>query len=374
MINIENLTKHFNDKKILNSINMEINHGELVVLIGPSGCGKTTTLKMINKLLEPDSGKISINGSDITKMNTIELRRNIGYVIQQTGLFPHMTIRENIGIVPSLKKWDKKRISERTEELMKLTGLKSEDYLNRYPNELSGGQRQRIGVIRALAANPEIVLMDEPFSALDPITRSQLQDELFNLQQVLKKTIVFVTHDMSEALRLGDRICIMKDGDILQFDTPENILKNPADNFVKEFIGKNRIWEKPEYIKVKDIMITEPVKASGSRTVIQGIEIMKQNKVNSLMIVRPDSTLEGIVTQKSIRKINDKAAKLETVMSSDFLRVNQEDSILDVLKFVNNDGTGFIPVVDDNKLVGLITKSSLLEVLSSQYINEEVTI
>lgn len=374
MIQIENLTKFFNNKKIINNVNLKINKGELVVLIGPSGCGKTTTLKMINKLLKPDSGKIFINGSDISKMDTIELRRNIGYVIQQTGLFPHMTIRENIGIVPSLKKWNKKQISKRTEELMKLAGMKSEDYLNRYPNELSGGQRQRIGVIRALAANPEIILMDEPFSALDPITRSQLQDELFNLQQTLKKTIVFVTHDMSEALKLGDRICIMKDGNILQFDTPENILKNPSNDFIKEFIGKNRIWEKPEYIKVKDIMISQPVMASGNRTVIQGIEIMKQNKVDSLMVVSPDSTLEGIVTQKSIRKINDMAVKLEAIMSKDFIRANQNDSILDVLKYVNGNGIGFIPVVNESKLVGLITKSSLLEVLSSQYINEEVTI
>lgn len=374
MIQIKNLTKFFNNKKIINNINLQINNGELIVLIGPSGCGKTTTLKMINKLLKPDSGKIFINDSDISKVDTIELRRNIGYVIQQTGLFPHMTIRENIGIVPSLKKWDKRQISKRTEELMELAGMKSEDYLNRYPNELSGGQRQRIGVIRALAANPEIILMDEPFSALDPITRSQLQDELFNLQQTLKKTIVFVTHDMSEALKLGDRICIMKDGNILQFDTPENILKNPSNDFVKEFIGKNRIWEKPEYIKVKDIMISEPVMASGNRTVIQGIEIMKQNKVDSLMVVSPDSTLEGIVTQKSIRKINDMAVKLETIMSKDFIRANQDDSILDVLKYVNGNGIGFIPVVNDSKLVGLITKSSLLEVLSSQYINEEVTI
>lgn len=374
MIEIQNLKKSFDGKQIIHSINLNINNGELVVLIGPSGCGKTTTLKMINKLIESDGGKILIDGKDISKLDTIQLRRNIGYVIQQTGLFPHMTIGENIEIIPKLKKWNKADINHRTLELMELIGMSPDEYLTRYPNELSGGQRQRIGVIRALAANPEIVLMDEPFSALDPITRNQLQDELFNLQQDLKKTIVFVTHDMSEALKLGDRICIMKDGNILQYDTPENILRSPSNNFVKEFIGKNRIWENPEYIKAKDIMICEPIKTTGNRTIVQGMEIMKENKVDSLMVVGSNNELEGIVTRKSIRKAEDKTAKLGSIMSTDFYKADQEDSILEILQYVNNNGTGYIPVTRGDKLVGLITRSSLLEVLSSQYIDEEVNI
>lgn len=373
MINFVNVKKAFNGDEIIKGIDLSIHKGEIAVLIGPSGCGKTTTLKMINKLVTPTEGSIFINGEDISGLNTIELRRNIGYVIQQTGLFPHMTVGENIGIVPSLKKWTKEDTAKKTLELMDMVGMKPDEYMNRYPNELSGGQRQRIGVARALAANPDIILMDEPFSALDPITRNQLQDELFNLQQELKKTIVFVTHDMREALKLGDRICIMKDGNILQFETPETILRNPAQGFVEEFIGKNRIWESPEYIKAKDIMISEPVKSVESRTMIQGMEIMKENKVDSLMIVDLNLKLKGIVTQKSIRKRADKTLKLGTIMETQFISVHPEDSIVEVINKFKNTGTGFMPVVGENdKLMGLITRSTLLEVLSSQYIDEEV--
>jgi len=373
MINFVNVKKAFNGDEIIKGIDLSIHKGEIAVLIGPSGCGKTTTLKMINKLVTPTEGSIFINGEDISVLNTIELRRNIGYVIQQTGLFPHMTVGENIGIVPSLKKWTKEDTAKKTLELMDMVGMKPDEYMNRYPNELSGGQRQRIGVARALAANPDIILMDEPFSALDPITRNQLQDELFNLQQELKKTIVFVTHDMREALKLGDRICIMKDGNILQFETPETILRNPAQGFVEEFIGKNRIWESPEYIKAKDIMISEPIKSVESRTMIQGMEIMKENKVDSLMIVDLNLKLKGIVTQKSIRKRADKTLKLGTIMETQFISVHPEDSIVEVINKFKNTGTGFMPVVGENdKLMGLITRSTLLEVLSSQYIDEEV--
>jgi osmoprotectant transport system ATP-binding protein len=350
-----------------------VNKGEFVVLIGPSGCGKTTTLKMINKLIPSSSGNIYLDGKDILKEDTIILRRKMGYVIQQTGLFPHMTVGENIGLIPSLEKWAENRILERTMELLKLVGMEPEQYIDRYPCELSGGQQQRIGVARAFATNPDIILMDEPFSALDPITRSQLQDELFNLQQELKKTIVFVTHDMDEALKLADRICIMKDGHILQFDTPENILKKPANEFVEEFIGKNRIWQQPEFIKAKDIMIEEPVKTSGSRTVVQALEIMKSNKVDSLLVVDKDNRLEGIVTLKDIRKNDSASLKLDAIMERQVKSVNTNECLLDILKTMNELHIGYMPVVDNaSKLVGLITKSSLLSVLSNQYINQEV--
>lgn len=373
MIEFRNVTKSFKSKTVLNQINLTINKGELIVLIGPSGCGKTTTLKMINKLIAPTSGDIYIDGESILKADTIELRRNMGYVIQQTGLFPHMTVGENIGLVPNLKKWDKGKIKERIKELLELVGMDPEEYVDRFPSELSGGQQQRVGVARAFANNPEIILMDEPFSALDPLTRTQLQDELFNLQQKLKKTIVFVTHDMDEALRLGDRICIMKDGGILQFDTPEQILKKPAHGFVEDFLGKSRIWSKPEFIKAEDIMIKDPVITTGNRTLIQALEIIKSNRVDSLLIVNESNNLEGIASLKAIQSEDKKGSLLSEIMEKDIATVNTDNSILDILKKMNELHTGYIPVIDHkNKLAGLITRSSLLATLSSQYLEQEV--
>lgn len=375
MIEFRNITKIFKNNEVLKNINLSINKGEFVVLIGPSGCGKTTTLKMINKLITPSTGAIYVKGQDISTQDTIELRRDIGYVIQQTGLFPHMTVGENIGLVPTLKKWEDDKIVEKTKELLEMVGMPAEEYIHRYPCELSGGQQQRVGVARAFATNSDIILMDEPFSALDPITRNQLQDELFNLQQELKKTIVFVTHDMDEALKLGDRICIMKDGDIVQFDTPEHILKNPANIYVEEFIGRNRIWQQPEFIKAEDIMISEPVKTTGNRTIVQSIEIMKSNKVDSLLIVDKDNSLKGIVTLKDLRKDDSKSLRLENIMEKDVKVVKLGESLINILKKMNEYGIGYAPVVDDNfKLKGLITKSSLLAVLSNQYINGEVSV
>ncbi|MBU3176187.1 ABC transporter ATP-binding protein [Clostridium estertheticum] len=372
MLEFRNLRKVFKNKTVINNISFTVNKGEFVVIVGQSGCGKTTTLKMINKLILPTSGSINLDGKNIFKEDTIKLRRNMGYVIQQTGLLPHMTVGENIGIIPMLEKWPEEKILARTNELLEMVGMKPEEYINRYPCELSGGQQQRIGVARAWATNPDVILMDEPFSALDPITRNQLQDELFNLQQESKKTIVFVTHDMDEALKLGDRICIMKDGNIVQYDTPEEILNNPANDFVKEFIGKNRIWQQPGFIKAKDIMITEPITTSGNRTVVQALEIMKANKVDSLLIINKEDKLEGIVTIKDIIRNYTGSLKVNTIMGTEIKTVNLEDSLVDILNLMNELKIGYVPVVDDgSKLVGLITESSLLIVLSNQYINQE---
>jgi osmoprotectant transport system ATP-binding protein len=375
MIEFKDITKDFKGNEVLKRINLKINKGEFVVLIGPSGCGKTTTLKMINKLIVPTSGNIYIDGKDISKVEPIELRRGMGYVIQQTGLFPHMTVGENIGIVLTLKKWAEDKIREKTISLLKMVGMEPKDYIDRYPCELSGGQQQRVGVARAFAGDSEIILMDEPFSALDPITRNQLQDELYDLQQELKKTIVFVTHDMDEALKLGDRICIMKDGDILQFDTAEKILKNPSSIYVEEFIGKNRIWKQPELIKAKDIMISQPIKTSATRTIVQAIEIMKSSKVDSLLIVNKENKLTGIVTLKDIGKHDNKSLKLENIMEKEIKTVNINESLVDVLNKMNEYNIGYVPVIDnDFRLAGLITKSSLLSVLSNQYVDQEVNI
>lgn len=376
MIEIKNVTKKVGSKVILDNINLKIDKGSLVVLIGSSGCGKTTTLKLINKLIKPSSGEIYIDNKPISKEHTIELRRKIGYVIQNTGLFPHLTIRENIELIPRLKK--EKSITEiekSTVELLEMVGLKYEDYIDKYPCELSGGQQQRIGVARAIATGAEIILMDEPFSALDPITRTSLQEELFTLQDQLKKTIIFVTHDMDEALKIGDKICIMDNGKIAQYDTPENILRNPANEFVQNFIGLNRVWNNPEFIKAKDIMIQNPVSVKSSRTIIQGIEIMRTSKVDSLLVVDKNNILEGIVTVKDMKLNANKGQYLKSIMSTELLYVNDDDNLVDILGVMNEHSVGYIPVVsDDKKLSGLITRSSLLSVLSEQFLEMEVSV
>lgn len=242
MIRFKQVSKQFpNGTFAVRSLDLEIKKGEFFVLIGPSGSGKTTTLKMINRLIELSNGWVWINGKKISDYDIHELRWNIGYVLQQIALFPHMTIAENIAIVPELKNWGKEKITARVNELLKMVGLDPGDYCNRKPSELSGGQQQRVGVIRALAADPEILLMDEPFSALDPFTREKLQDDLLKIQRKLKKTIVFVTHDMQEALKLGDRICLMKEGEIVQVGTPNEFLINPANHFVREFVGSRKL-------------------------------------------------------------------------------------------------------------------------------------
>ena len=376
MIEIKNIVKTAGEKVILDDISLNIESGSFVVLIGPSGCGKTTTLKLLNKLIEPTSGEIYIDGKPISKEDPIKLRRNIGYVIQNIGLFPHLTIKENIELIPKLK-GDKseEEISETTERLIKMVGLDPDEFLYKYPTELSGGQQQRIGVIRAIATDADIILMDEPFSALDPITRTQLQEWLYELQQELKKTIIFVTHDMDEALKLADKICIMQGGKIQQYDTAENLLKHPANSFVKDFIGSDRLWSAPEYIKAKDIMIKDPVKAIETRTVIQAMEIMRTNKVDSILVTDKNNLLVGILTVKELRQNGIQDYYIYKVMNQDPLFIYEDCNLIEILNIMNNKNVGHIPVVSrDGQLVGLITRSSLLSVLSEQFLEMEVSI
>ncbi|WP_142827321.1 ABC transporter ATP-binding protein [Planococcus soli] len=245
MIRFENVTKRFPDgTEALKDISLVLPTHELTAIIGPSGCGKTTLMKMINKLEKPTAGSIYIDEKPINGMDEVQLRRSIGYVIQRIGLFPHMTISDNVALVPKLLEWPKAKKEERVRELLELVGLDPAIYMDRYPLELSGGQQQRVGVVRALAGDPNIVLMDEPFSALDPISREQLQDELRNLQQTIKKTIVFVTHDMDEALKIADSIIVMRGGQVEQTGTPQQLIDNPANEFVRNFIGVERINQK----------------------------------------------------------------------------------------------------------------------------------
>ena len=253
MIQFEHVSKSYGKTPILKDLNFTIEDGQFVVLIGPSGCGKTTTMKMINRLLEPDTGSILIDGKNIRDQDKVDLRRHIGYVIQQIGLFPNMTVAQNICVVPKLLKYDKAKCDEIVRDLLKMVNMES--YAEKYPSELSGGQQQRIGVLRALAASPPIVLMDEPFSALDPMTRETLQDEVKNIQQKLGKTIVFVSHDMGEALKLADVIIFMESGTVVQMASPEEMLEHPANDLVRNFLGKHSP-ETPAPSKVESFMRT----------------------------------------------------------------------------------------------------------------------
>ena len=256
MIEFRDVSKTYpgSDAPVVNDLSFEIPEGEICVLVGPSGCGKTTSMRMVNRLIEPTEGQILIDGEPNTEMSGTQLRRKIGYAIQQIGLFPHRTIADNIGTVPGLLGWDKQRIASRTDELLDLVGLAPDDYRNRYPAELSGGQQQRVGVARALAADPPVMLMDEPFGAVDPITRDRLQNEFLHVQENIKKTIVFVTHDIDEAIKMGDKIAILKEGGILaQYDTPENILVNPASDFVQSFVGGDRVLKRLSLTRVGDV-------------------------------------------------------------------------------------------------------------------------
>ena len=376
MIEMKNISKKVGNKIILDDISLKIDEGSFVVFIGPSGCGKTTTLKLMNKLIEPTSGEIYIDGKPISKEDPIKLRRNIGYVIQSIGLFPHLTIRENIELIPKLKKdQTDEEIEEKTLELMKMVGLNPNEFLDKYPSELSGGQQQRIGLVRAIATDAKIILMDEPFSALDPITRTQLQEWLYSLQEELKKTIVFVTHDMDEALKLADKICIMKDGKVQQYDTVENLLRNPANEFVRNFIGSDRLWSTPEYIKARDIMIKNPVSVQSSRTVIQGMEIMRTNRVDSLLVKDKEDNFIGIITIKELRQNGIQNHYLSDIMNKEPLFVYDDNNLVEILEVMNRENIGHIPVITRyNKLAGLITRSSLLSVLSEQFLEMEVSV
>ncbi|MCQ2016385.1 ABC transporter ATP-binding protein [Clostridium butyricum] len=370
MIEFKNIKKSYKSKIILENFNLSIDSGKLVVLIGASGCGKTTLLKMINRLISITEGEILINGKDINNMDPIKLRRGIGYVIQQTGLFPHMTVKENIEIIPRLMKISERKIERKTIELLNMVGLDPDEYLYRYPAELSGGQQQRVGVARAFATDAEIILMDEPFSALDPITRAELQEQLFNIQKEYNKTIVFVTHDMDEAINIADMICILKDGKIIQYDTPENILKNPENDYVEEFVGKNKIWAKPEFIKAEDVMINRPATVSIKRSLLQAREIMREKTVDSLLIVDKEGMLLGYVTLSDIQKIDNKSILVGEVMRRSPEYVTEDTNLLDLLEKFTGLKRGYLPVCNKNgKLMGLVTRSTLISVLSSQYID-----
>ncbi|TDU11301.1 choline ABC transporter ATP-binding protein OpuBA [Bacillus subtilis] len=366
MLTLENVSKTYKGgKKAVNNVNLKIAKGEFICFIGPSGCGKTTTMKMINRLIEPSAGKIFIDGENIMDQDPVELRRKIGYVIQQIGLFPHMTIQQNISLVPKLLKWPEQQRKERARELLKLVDMGPE-YVDRYPHELSGGQQQRIGVLRALAAEPPLILMDEPFGALDPITRDSLQEEFKKLQKTLHKTIVFVTHDMDEAIKLADRIVILKAGEIVQVGTPDDILRNPADEFVEEFIGKERLIQSssPDVERVDQIMNTQPVTITADKTLSEAIQLMRQERVDSLLVVDDKHVLQGYVDVEIIDQCRKKANLIGEVLHEDIYTVLGGTLLRDTVRKILKRGVKYVPVVDeDRRLIGIVTRASLVDIV-----------
>ncbi|WP_297407776.1 betaine/proline/choline family ABC transporter ATP-binding protein [uncultured Cetobacterium sp.] len=371
MIKIRNVSKFFNGKKVLKNINLEIENGEFVVLIGQSGSGKTTLLKLINKLIKPSSGEIFIGDEEISKRNSISLRREIGYVIQKEGLMPHMNIGENIELIPKLLKWKKTKMESRSKELLNLVGLDPMDYYERYPSELSGGQRQRVGIARALANNPDTILMDEPFSALDPITRENLQQEILSLQKELKKTIVFVTHDMDEALKIADKIAILKDGEIIQYDSPENILKNPINEFVENFVGKNRLWKNPDILQAKDIMRKDFPMVTVNGRLITALEIMDKNDMQFLVVVEKNRAENkekavGIIFKWDITlQAMEDGETIESLMKKDFQSVFFDEKLTTIIKLIENQTLKLVVVNDRNKkLLGVISANRLITMLA----------
>lgn len=373
MLKFNHVTKIYEGgTKAVNDLDLHIKKGEFVVFIGPSGCGKTTTMKMVNRLHDVTEGKIYVEGEDIYDKDVVELRRSIGYVIQQIGLFPHMTIAENIALVPKLLGWPTDKRFERAEELLQLVQMGPE-YLNRYPDELSGGQQQRIGVLRALAADPPLILMDEPFGALDPITKDSLQDEFKQLQQDLGKTIVFVTHDMDEAIKLADRIVIMRAGEIVQVDTPDEILRNPANEFVQEFIGKHRlITSRPTLRTVSQIMNKEPKVITEDKTLSEAIKTMKNHKVDSLLVVDQDQVLKGMIDIEIIDQYHKKSLYIYQIMDTDIYKVEQHALLRDTIRRILRNGTRYVPVVDEgNYLTGIVTRASLANIVYDSIWGEE---
>lgn len=363
MIEFKNVSKVYGDgTKAVDDISFKINEGEFVVLIGTSGSGKTTTMRMINRMIDSTSGEILIDGKNIKDENAVDLRRRIGYVIQQTGLMPHMTVYENIVMVPKLLKWDKKEMKKSADKLLERVDM-PQDFYDRYPQELSGGQQQRIGVIRALAANQDIILMDEPFGALDPITRDALQELVKHLQAEMGRTVVFVTHDMDEALKLADRIAIMSEGKIIQYDTPDNILANPANEFVESFLGEDRLQQTSTMQTVDQVMIKQPITVKSDSTLGEAIRQMRDRRVDTLFVVDNEGHLQGVVDFESINRNRKKASIVQEIMTEVYY-VNSGTLLGNVADRMLKRGFKNIPVVDDEgKLQGLVTRTSLVDLV-----------
>ena len=363
MIQFEHVSKSYGKTQILKDLTFTIPDGQFVVLIGPSGCGKTTTLKTINRLIEPDAGVISIDGKDIRETDKVQLRRHIGYVIQQIGLFPNMTVAQNICVVPKLLKYDKTKCDALVPELLKMVGM--EQHANKYPSELSGGQQQRIGVLRALAASPPIVLMDEPFGALDPMTREVLQDEVKNLQQKLEKTIVFVTHDMGEALKLADTIIFMEGGRIVQMASPEEMLERPANDLVRSFLGKHTA-ENPAPTTVESFMRTNVLSVKKNRGVLECAERMARGSVDTLLVTDQDRRYLGTISIGDIRHWGQGLQSIEPLIRQTARTARVGDEARECFDYLLDSGAPYVVVLnEDDTIAGIVTKTSVARSVAS---------
>ena len=372
MVEFQQVCMAYKEKEVLNNVDLTIQDGEFFVLIGSSGCGKTTLLKSINKLLPVQQGTLKINGTPVSQIKVNQLPNLVGYVVQAGGLFPHLTVEENIALVMKVAQYPKEQIHDRVTAMLKMVNLDPALYRNQYPSQLSGGQQQRVGVARAFAVDPPIVLMDEPFSALDPMTRSELQNEIHALQKKTGKTIIFVTHDMDEAIKLADRICIIQSGHIVQCDTPENILKHPANQYVSTFIGENRLWSNPGYIRAADIMRLRPKTVNRGRTVLQALQMMRQGGVDSLLMVDEKEHLLGVVWLTELMEERDGSAPVEDYLSDDYVAVEEDTTLQEIIANIDYDAAGIIPVVDRQRILrGFLTKSSLLATMSRQFVPEQ---
>jgi len=368
MIRLENVTKIYPDQEepAVDNLTMEIKKGEVCVLVGPSGCGKTTTMKMVNKLEQPTSGVIYVNGQDISTVNSIRLRLDIGYVIQEIGLFPHMTIANNVATVPKEKKWPAERIRQRVDELLALVGLDPEIYRDRKPADLSGGQRQRVGVARAMAADPPILLMDEPFGAVDPITRAKLQNEFLRIQEQMKKTIVFVTHDIDEAIKMGDKIAVMRKGKLIQYSSPGEILSSPADEFVAKLVGKNRSIKRLHLIKVEAVLNDNNYITVNTNAPVNQLEkIIEASDIGVSMVVDEKGRLQGAVSLSDLRDAPG-ARFAGDVCQSIQNTVDAGATLNDALSVMLNYGESYVAVLNKgNIFAGIITLGSLLELVKN---------
>ncbi|MES9528926.1 betaine/proline/choline family ABC transporter ATP-binding protein [Enterococcus faecalis] len=376
LIEFQHVSKFYKGGKVaVDDINLSFDKGEFICFIGTSGSGKTTSMRMLNRMTDPSKGKILIDGQDIQKINPVELRRQIGYVIQNIGLMPHMTIRENIVLVPKLLKVPVEERNKIAEKMIDLVELPRE-MLDRYPNELSGGQQQRIGVVRALAANQDIILMDEPFGALDPITRDSLQDLVKDLQERLGKTIVFVTHDMDEALKLANKIAIMSEGKVIQFDTPDNILRHPANEFVEELIGEDRLLQaKPDFTTVDEVMLNSAITITPEKSLQEAIKLMRKKRVDTLLVVDNSHVLKGFIDVETLDQQRGKASSVGDILNKDVFFVQKTALLRDALQRILKRGLKYVPVVDEQKrVVGILTRASLVDIVYDVIWGDETTI
>lgn len=365
MVEFKNVSKIYPGGKVaVENINLRIERGEFVCFIGTSGGGKTTTLRMINSMLIPTGGDITVDGKNIHDIDPIELRRSIGYVIQNIGLMPHMTIRDNITLVPKLLKWPKEKRDARAKELIKMVEL-PEEFLDRYPSELSGGQQQRIGVIRALAADQQIILMDEPFGALDPLTREALQRLVKRLQQRMGRTIIMVTHDMDEAIRLADRIVIMDQGHIIQNASPDDVLTHPANEFVANLIGPERLRQaKVNHLTAAEIMRPNPIKIHAQQNLGDALNQMHQYHVDSLMVVDDEDHLTGILDLKTLRNQQQPQLIIDDMKHAVPVKIKEDERLQMITEPLLERNWEYVPVVDEqNHLKGIITRSALVDVI-----------